>query len=175
MLGILGAVAATAVGGVLAYAATRPDTFAVERSAVVPASTESVFALLNDFHQWPRWSPWEKLDPAMNRTHSGAERGKGAVYAWNGNKKVGSGRMEILESHPPSRVKIQLDFLAPFEAHNVTTFTLEPVAGGTRVNWRMEGPHPFMMKVMCVFVSMDKMVGKDFEAGLANLQREAVG
>jgi uncharacterized protein YndB with AHSA1/START domain len=173
MLGIIGAVAATAVGGVLAYAVTRPDSFRVERSAIVAAPSETVFALLNDFHQWLRWSPWEKLDPEMNRTHSGAERGKGAVYAWSGNKKVGSGRMEILESQSPSRVKIQLDFLTPFEAHNVTTFTLEPVAGGTRVHWQMEGPHTFMTKVMCVFVSMDKMVGKDFEAGLANLQREA--
>ena len=154
----------------LGYAATRPDSFRVERATVIKAPPAKVFALIDDFHQWAGWSPWEKLDPAMKRTHSGAASGKGAVYAWQGNNDVGAGRMEILESAAPSRVLIRLDFSKPFEASNTAEYTLQPEGDATRVTWAMYGPAPFLSKLMQVFVSMDKMIGKDFEQGLANLK-----
>lgn len=163
-------VLAVVIGGLLAFAATRPDTFQVQRSATLAAPAERIFPYLNDFHQWGAWSPWEKIDPDLKRTFSGAEQGTGAIYEWVGNKNVGQGRMEILESAAPSRLRIQLDFIKPFEAHNITSFALAPADGGTRVNWVMDGNHNFMSKVMCIFMDMDKMVGKDFEKGLANLK-----
>lgn len=162
--------AAAVVAGILGYAATRPDQFRVERSARIDAPPDRVFEKLSDFREWRSWSPWEELDPAMNRTLSGSPSGPGAVYEWSGNKKVGSGRMEILEADPPRKLAIQLDFITPFEAHNRTEFTLTPAGAGTDVNWAMIGTHMFVTKVMCLFVSMDKMVGKDFEKGLAKLK-----
>ena len=158
------------IGALLAYAATRPDTFRVERAAVIKAPPAKVFALIDDFHQWAGWSPWEKLDPSMKRSHSGAASGKGAVYAWEGNGDVGAGRMEILETTAPSRVLIRLDFIKPFEARNTAEYTLRPEGEATRVTWAMYGPAPFVSKLMQVFVSMDKMIGTDFEQGLANLK-----
>jgi uncharacterized protein YndB with AHSA1/START domain len=172
MLGPILIGAGAVVAGVLGYAASRPGGFRVERSTYVDAPPERVFALLTDFHQWPSWSPWEELDPAMNRTHSGAGSGKGAVYEWSGNKKEGQGRMEITESVPSQKVGIKLDFIAPFEAHNTTEITLAPSDSGTSVRWAMMGSSPFLMKVMGLFVSMDKMVGKDFEKGLAKLKAQ---
>src|SRR6478672_946381 len=131
------------IAGVLVYAATRPDSFQVQRSATVNAPPEKIAPLLSDFHHWEAWSPWEKLDPAMQKTYTGAPAGKGAVYEWSGNSKAGAGRMEILDASP-AKVSIQLDFLKPFEAHNLTDFTLEPQgAGATRVNWVMRGPMPY--------------------------------
>ena len=173
MLKAIALVVVAAIAGVLIYAATLPDTFRIERSATIGAPPEKVYAYLNDFHRWTAWSPWEKKDPAMQRTHSGAPAGKGAVYAWDGNSEVGQGRMEIVESTEPARVQIQLDFLKPFEAHNTAEFALAPAAGGTQVTWAMHGPAPYLSKLMQVFVSMDRMVGPDFEAGLANLKRVA--
>ncbi len=126
--------------------------------------------MLVDFRQWPAWSPWEKLDPDMKRTLSGAASGTGATYAWEGSSKVGAGRMEIKEVNAPSKVTIQLDFIKPFEGHNVTDFTLAPRGDATEVTWLMRGPAPFVSKLMGLFVDMDKMIGKDFEAGLANLK-----
>jgi len=158
------------IGALLAYAATRPDSFRVERAAVIKAPPAKVFALIDDFHQWAGWSPWEKLDPSMKRSHSGAASGKGAVYAWEGNGDVGAGRMEILETTAPSRVLIRLDFIKPFEARNTAEYTLRPEGEATRVTWAMYGPAPFVSKLMQVFVSMDAMIGKDFEQGLANLK-----
>ena len=158
------------IGALLAYAATRPDSFRVERATVIKAPPAKVFALIDDFRQWAGWSPWEKLDPAMKRTHSGAASGKGAVYAWEGNGDVGAGRMEILETTAPSRVLIRLDFIKPFEARNTAEYTLRPEGEATRVIWAMYGPAPFVSKLMQVFVSMDAMIGKDFEQGLANLK-----
>jgi uncharacterized protein YndB with AHSA1/START domain len=154
-------------------AALRPNSFRVERRTRITASPEKVFALLDDFHRWAEWSPWEKLDPEMTRSHSGAVRGVGSVYAWEGNKKVGKGRMEMIELVPPSKVVVKLDFLAPFEAHNTAEFTLVPSGAATDVTWAMHGPHPFMMKVMSIFMPMDKMVGRDFEVGLANMKTVA--
>jgi uncharacterized protein YndB with AHSA1/START domain len=177
---IVAVVLAIAIAIVLLLAATKPDTFRVRRAAAVNASPERVFPLINDFHQWASWSPWEGKDPSMKRSYSGAASGKGAVYGWEGNKNVGTGRMEILESQIlerswPAKIVIKLDFLKPFEAHNTAEFTLLPQGEGTNVVtnvvWEMYGPAPFMSKMMQVFMNMDSMIGKDFEAGLANLKR----
>ena len=173
MLKTLAGIVAALFIGLLIYAATLPDTFRIERSTTIEAPPATVHTYINDFHRWTAWSPWEKKDPAMQRTHSGAPAGKGAVYAWDGNSDVGQGRMEIVESNEPSSVRIQLDFLKPFEARNTAEFTLAPVGNGTQVTWAMHGPAPYLSKLMQVFVSMDRMVGPDFEAGLANLKRVA--
>jgi carbon monoxide dehydrogenase subunit G len=157
------------LAGLLGFAATRPDTFRVQRSASIKAPPQKISALIDDFHNWSAWSPWEKLDPALQRTYSGPARGKGAVYAWEGNRKVGQGRMEILETSP-SRTTIQLDFLKPFEAHNTAEFTLEPGGDSTNVIWAMHGKNAFIAKLMGVFLNMDRLIGKDFESGLANLK-----
>ena len=166
---IIAIVAAVAIAIVLLVAAGKPDTFHVERETTIAAPPERIFALINDFRNWRSWSPWEKLDPAMTRTLSGAESGKGAVYEWKGAGKVGQGRMEIAEASP-SEIAIDLHFLKPFKAHNVAHFRLEPRGGKTKVTWGMDGKSPFVAKVMHTVVNMDRMVGKDFEAGLANLK-----
>ena len=158
------------IAGVLIVASTRPDTFTVQRSTTIKAPPERIFAIVNDFHRWVDWSPWEKLDPAMKRTLGGAPSGKGATYAWEGNSKAGQGRMEIIESKPPGKVGIQLDFIRPFEGHNIAEFSFTPQADGTQVNWVMRGPTPFVSKLMQVFVSLDTMICKDFDEGLANLK-----
>ena len=166
ILGVL----AFLVAAILGAAAIRPDTFRVQRSTVVNAPPDKVFRLLDDFHAWGSWSPWEKLDPGLRRTHSGAQSGKGAVYEWEGNPKVGSGRMEILESSPPTRLLIKLDFLKPFEAHNQAEFVLLAEGASTRVTWAMTGPQAYPMKLMGLFMNMDRMVGDDFEKGLASIK-----
>lgn len=161
------------LAGVLVFAATRPDAFRVERSVTIKAPPEKIYPYFDDFNRWAVWSPWEKLDPAMKRTFSGAPSGKGAVYAWQGNSKVGEGRMEILESSPSSKLLIKLDFIKPFEGHNTAEYTLVPSGDTTQVTWAMYGPSTYVTKLMGVFVSMDSMIGKDFEAGLANLKAAA--
>jgi carbon monoxide dehydrogenase subunit G len=170
MLKIIGIVVVVLLAAVLTLAATRPDSFRVQRAASIKAPPEKIFALINDFRSWGAWSPYEKKDPAMNRIHSGATSGKGAAYAWDGNKDIGQGRMEITDASPPSRVTIRLDFVRPFEAHNVVEFTLEPGGGATNVTWAMHGPSPYVAKLMGLFLNMDRMIGRDFEAGLANLK-----
>jgi hypothetical protein len=170
---IVAAVIVLAIAIVLILAMTKPDTFRVQRAATIKAPAESIFRVINDFRNWGGWSPWENRDPALKRTFSGAESGKGAVYAWDGNKNVGSGRMEILDTSVPSKIVIKLDFFKPFEGHNTAEFTMLPQGDatniGTTVTWAMYGPAPFMSKVMQVFMNMDKMIGKDFETGLSNL------
>jgi uncharacterized protein YndB with AHSA1/START domain len=166
---ILGILAVLFVA-LLIYASTKPDTFQIQRAATIQAPPEKIFPLFNDFHNWTSWSPWEKMDRNLKRTYSGPASGPGAVYEWEGNKKVGQGRMEIAETSPPSKLTIKLDFLKPFEAHNTTVFTLVPQGNSTNVTWTMHGQQPFMFKVMKTFIDMDKLVGKDFEAGLANLK-----
>lgn len=173
MLGRILITAAVVVAGVLAYAAMQPDTFRVQRVATIDAPPDKVFPLIADFHRWEAWSPWGKRDPAMKRTHTGAASGRGAVYAWEGNRDVGKGRMEIFEAAAPSRIAIQLDFAEPIAARNVAEFRLIPRGNATDVVWSMHGPSPYVSKLMQVFVSMDRMVGKDFEAGLANLKAVA--
>src|ERR1700751_2883508 len=167
---IIAVVLAIIIAIVLVLAASKPDSFRIERAATLKAPAEKIFPLIADFHQWLNWSPWEGRDPALKRTYSGAERGKGAVYAWDGNKNVGSGRMEILEASSPSKIVIKLDFLKPFEAHNTAEFTMLPQGGATSVIWVMQGPAPFLAKVMHTVMNIDRMVGKDFESGLASLK-----
>ncbi|MBY0268579.1 MAG: SRPBCC family protein [Burkholderiales bacterium] len=164
---------AVLIAGVLLFAATKPDTFQVRRAATIKAPPEKVYPLINDFKQWAAWSPWDKKDAGMKRTFGAISAGKGATYAWDGNKDVGRGVMEIVEAVPPSKIRIKLDFEAPFEAHNIVTFTLEPRDGGTEVTWLMEGPASYFTKIIHVFFSMDKMVGGDFEAGLAAMKAAA--
>lgn len=166
---ILG-LAVLAILAILAIAAAKPATFSIRRTTEVDATPEAIFPLINDFHNWRDWSPWEALDPDLKRRMSGAELGRGAVYEWEGNKKVGTGRMEITDVSAPNKVVIKLDFLKPFEAHNVARFTMEPQGAKTRLDWEMTGPSPFMSKVMQVFMNFDKMVGTDFEKGLASLK-----
>ena len=165
---------AIAIGALVAVifgrAATRPNSFRFERTMSMKAAPAEIVRRLEDFEEWRAWSPYEKLDPDMTRTRSGAAKGQGAIYEWSGNSKAGAGRMEILDSSP-SQVRIKLDFSKPFEAHNVTTFLLQPAGDSTNVTWRMEGPNPFMMKLMTMFVNMEKMLGRDFDEGLRNLKR----
>ena len=173
MLKIIGIVIVVLVAAVLILAATKPDTFRVQRAASIKAPPEKIFALIKDFNRWGAWSPWEKKDPAMKRTFGATTSGKGAVYAWEGNKDVGQGRMEIAESVPPSKVALNLDFVKPFKAHNLVEFTLEPKGDATNVTWAMQGDTPYFAKIIHVFINMDQMVGKDFETGLANLKASA--
>jgi uncharacterized protein YndB with AHSA1/START domain len=170
---IIAVVLAVAIAVVLILAATKPDTLVVQRMTSVQAPPEKIFPLINDFHQWRMWSPYENKDPAMKRSYSGAVDGKGAVYGWEGNKNVGSGRMEILETSLPSKIVIKLDFFTPFEGHNTAEFTMLPQGDATKLTWKMQGPAPFMSKMMQVFMNLDHMIGKDFEVGLVNLKRLA--
>ena len=164
---------AVLVGAVLLLAATRPDTFRVERRVVINRPAVDFFSLLADFHHWTRWSPWEGVDPDLKRTYSGSPSGAGSVYEWEGNSKVGKGRMEIIRADAPTHVTIDLSFIRPFRAENNAAFDLTPSGSGTEVVWAMYGPLPFASKLMSLFVSMDKMVGKDFEKGLAQLKAAA--
>ena len=173
VIAVIAILLAAAIAVVLILASRKPDTLRVQRAAAIHAPPEKIFPLINDFHRWASWSPYEVKDPDMQRTFSGANSGKGAVYAWNGNRQVGSGRMEILDAPAPSKVVIQLDFLKPFEAHNTAEFTFVPQGDTTNVTWLMHGPAPLMSKVMQVFINLDHMIGRDFEAGLANLKKLA--
>lgn len=171
VIAIVALALAIVIAVILILAAIKPDVFRVQRRAAIQAQPEKIFSLINDFHQWGTWSPWEQRDAAMKRTFSGTESGKGAVYAWDGNRNVGAGRMEILDAVLPSKIVIKLDFIKPFEGHNTAEFTMLPKGGATEVAWTMYGGTPFIGKVMHVFINMDRMIGKDFEAGLANLKK----
>lgn len=155
---------------VLVIAAFQPSEFRVTRSAIIAAPAATVFAEVNDFHRWQGWSPWEKLDPAMKRTFDGAAAGLGAGYAWEGNSEVGSGRMTITESRPAERILIKLEFLKPMPGICPTEFTFRPEGGATKVTWTMSGTNNYLGKIFCLFMNMDKMVGGQFEQGLANLK-----
>ena len=168
---------AVAIAALLAWAARRPNHFRVERSTVIQASPEQVFEHLDSFARWSAWSPWEKLDPAMKRHYSGPERGVGAAYHWIGNKQVGEGKMEIIELKSFRHLRVKLDFIKPFTAHNTAEFKLRPVPSepptdqpACQISWAMYGPSPFLSKLMGVFFNMDKLIGKDFESGLASLK-----
>jgi uncharacterized protein YndB with AHSA1/START domain len=158
------------IAAVLALAATKPDEFRVERTTSINAPPEKLFPLINDLRAFARWSPYEKKDPAMSRAYSGAASGKGAAYEWDGDKNVGKGRIEITEASPPSKVTLKLDMIKPFEGHNVIEFTLEPKGSATTVTWAMRGSVPYLAKIVHVFFNMDRMVGDDFETGLATLK-----
>lgn len=156
--------------GVVAYAAAKPDTFAVSRSADIAAPAERIFAIINDFRRWPEWSPWQHLDPDMKQTQSGPPTGVGATVEWSGNKMVGAGRTVLVEATPPSRLAMRLEMLRPMKATNAVEYTLVPNGNGTRVTWAMSGRQPLPAKVFATFVDCDDMVGRDFERGLANLK-----
>jgi hypothetical protein len=168
---LLALVLCIAIAGVLIVAATRPDIISVQRSANIHAAPERIFPLLSDFrpNSWGRWSPYETKDPDMQRTFSGPTQGIGAVYEWQGDRNIGQGRMEITGA-TSSKVTIKLDFIKPFEAHNVAEFTLQPQADATQVTWAMRGPANYLSKIISVFLDMDRMIGSDFEAGLARLK-----
>jgi uncharacterized protein YndB with AHSA1/START domain len=174
MIYVLAAVAA-AIAIFLIACAMKPNAFRIERSAVIDAPADRIHPMIDDFRRWPAWSPWETKDPGMARTFSGAANGKGAIYGWDGNRNIGAGRMEILESEAPRRVVIQLDFLRPFKARNTAEFTLKPEGSGTRVTWAMFGPQPFIGKVMDTIMNCDRMIGREFEAGLAKLKADVEG
>lgn len=167
---IIAVVLAIAIFAILILASMKPDMFTVQRSKVINAPADKIFPLINDYANWKLWSPYEKLDPAMVRTFSGPPSGKGSIYDWSGNKNIGRGRMEITDTAPPSRVTIQLDFFAPFEAHNVAEFTMIPEGSRTKVTWAMRGPVPFKMKIMHVLMNMDKMCGNQFDEGLTAMK-----
>jgi hypothetical protein len=172
---IIGLIIFAALAVILIVAANKPDSFRVERSITINASPDGIATLINDFHHWQIWSPWAHIDPNMKTIYSGPATGVGSVYEWEGNAKVGKGRMEIV-SVEPARTSIKLDFLKPFEGHNIADFILTPQASpaATRVDWVMQGPSPFFpSKIMGVFIAMDKMIGPDFEKGLANLKGAA--
>ena len=170
MLKRIAVVVVVLVVAVLGFAATRPDTFEVKRTIRIKAPPDRIYSFVNAFHRWGAWSPYEKRDPDMKRIYSGATDGKGAVYEWDGDSEVGKGRMEITDAAPPSRVTIKLDLAKPMEAHNTAEFMLAPEDGATDVTWSVRGPTPFVAKVMRLFLNVDSAVGKDFEAGLANLK-----
>ena len=170
-IAIIPIVLAAGIAGVLVFALTKPDTFRVERSLAVKAPAGTIYPQVSDFRRWTAWSPYENRDPAMKRAFGGAAEGRGATYAWDGNNNVGAGHMEILEANGPSKLRIKLDFERPFEGHNTAEFTFVPQGDATLVTWAMYGPAPFLSKVMQVFINMDGMIGKDFEAGLAGLKK----
>lgn len=165
-------VLAALIVGVLAFAATKPDTFHFERTTTIAAPPERIQPLIADFRRWTEWSPWEKLDPNLQRTYSGTASGQGAIYEWSGDNSVGSGRMEIVAA-TPTEVDIKLDFIEPMEASNTSKFVLTPGGDSTTVLWSMDGPMPYFTKVVTVFVSMDSLLAKDFEQGLADLKAAA--
>ncbi|MGE3973933.1 MAG: SRPBCC family protein [Bdellovibrionales bacterium] len=158
------------VGAIVIFALTKPNTFHYERSALMNAPAERIFPYFNDFQNWAKWSPFEKFDPNMKRTIGGSPNGLGAIYEWDGNKDVGTGRMEIVESTPHSLVKMKLDFLKPFASTHEAIFTLTPEGPQTKVTWAMSGVNNFVSKLMLVFMSMDKMMGVHFDEGLNNLK-----
>src|SRR6187399_1961601 len=175
MLKRVAAIAIALIAVLVLVVATRPSHLHVERSATMEAAPDVVFPLINDFHAWSSWSPWEKLDPDMKREFSGAPQGKGAWYGWSGNDQVGVGNMQITDSKPAEQVTILLEFKQPWEATNVTTFRLAATPqGGTQVTWAMDGENNFAAKAMSLVMDMDQMIGKDFEAGLANLAAVAI-
>ena len=158
------------IAALLIYGVLSPADFSVVRSADYNASAAKVFENINDFRKWAAWSPWEKMDPNLQRSFSGAASGAGAKYAWVGNKKVGEGSMEITDSEASNRMQLDLHFHKPFKADNVTEFTLTPNGSMTNLKWEMRGKRPFMFRVMGLVMSMDKIVGGDFEKGLNNLR-----
>jgi uncharacterized protein YndB with AHSA1/START domain len=161
---------ALVVLAILVIAAFRPGTIQIQRSLSIKAPPDRVFALIDDFHNWRRWAPQDVEDSTMQRTFSGPEHGPGAASEWRGAGASGRGSMLIMESEPPRRISIKVDFVKPFEAHNLNEFTLDPVGTSTLVTWKMRGTNAYFMKVMGIFMNMDKVMGEHFEHGLDNLK-----
>jgi uncharacterized protein YndB with AHSA1/START domain len=173
IIAIIAGVVAVVIVAVLAFAVTKPDNFRVQRALDIKAPPEKLYGILTDLRRSVEWSPYEKKDPDMKRAYGGAPAGKGATYEWDGDRNVGAGRIEIADASPPKKVVLKLDMTRPFMASNVVEYTLEPSGDATRVTWSMQGPMPYPAKVVSVVVDMDKMVGNDFEVGLANLKAYA--
>ena len=173
MLKFIGILAVVAICVILILAAMKPSTFIVERSVSINATPDKIAPLINDFHSWNIWSPWAKLDPAMKQNFEGAPAGTGAVYSWNGNSQVGEGKMTITDSHPSDLIKIKLEFIKPWTATNATNFTFTPQGNQTAVKWTMDGDNNFIGKAFGLFMNMDKMIGGDFEKGLAQMKSVA--
>ena len=167
------ALIAVALGVVMVLATRQPDSFAVQRSTTIQSSPEKVFGLVQDFHEWAKWSPWEALDPEMKRSFEGPATGVGSKYGWEGNSDVGKGSMEIVEATAPTHLGIKLSFIEPFEQVSDVKFELAPEGDSTKVTWSMAGANNFLSKIMCVFMNMDTMIGGDYEKGLANLKAVA--
>jgi uncharacterized protein YndB with AHSA1/START domain len=164
------ALIALVVLAILVIAAFRAGTLQIQRARQIEAPPDKVFALIDDFHKWKEWAPQDMEDPALKRTFSGPEHGLGAASEWSGSGNSGKGKMSIIESEPPKKITIKVDFVKPFEAHNVNEFTLEPVGASTLVTWQMRGTNAYFMKVMGIFVNLDKVMGKHFERGLDDLK-----
>jgi hypothetical protein len=173
ILAVIGAVVVCGIAVVLVLAAMKPDHFRIQRSAAIKAPPEKIFPMINDFKAWGAWSPYETKDPAMKRTYSAATSGKGATYAWEGNSDVGAGNILITDVSAPSKVALDLNMTRPMEAHNKVEFMLTPAGDSTTVTWSMQGSTPYVAKIFHVFINVDKMVGGDFEAGLAKLKAAA--
>jgi uncharacterized protein YndB with AHSA1/START domain len=169
---VLVALAVLVVAGVVVVA-TRPSEFRVTRTGTISAPPAVVFAQVNDFRKWEAWNPWGKLDPAMKQSYEGAPAGVGAVYTWAGNSQVGEGRMTLTESRPNELIRIKMEFLKPFAATSTAEFTFRPEGNGTAVTWSMEGQNNFMAKTMHLVMNMDRMIGGQFEKGLAAMKSVA--
>jgi uncharacterized protein YndB with AHSA1/START domain len=163
-------IVAAVIVAILGFAMTKPNTLWVQRSTSINAPPETIFDLINDFHNWSIWAPHDNMDPTMKRTYSGPATGKGAVSDWVSNGRAGRGRMAIVESVPTSKISILVDFVKPFETHNLNEFNLEPAGNSTNVTWTMEGMNLYPMKLMSIFVDMESMFGKHFETGLSSLK-----
>ena len=166
-------IAAVLIAVVLVFAAMKPSAFHLQRSITIKAPTEKIFPLVNDFHNWSAWEAQDKGDAGIQRTYSGPAAGVGAMSEWQGSGSTGKGRMLITESVPNSRVSVAVDFVKPFQAHNINVFTLEPVGDSTKVTWSFEGTNVFVLKLMSVFVTMDRIMGNHFETGLEKLKAAA--
>jgi Polyketide cyclase / dehydrase and lipid transport len=167
---IILAVLAVIVIGFVVVVATRPSDFRITRSAAMSAPAADAFAQVNDFHHWDAWSPWAKIDPTMKQTYEGATTGTGAIYSWSGDGKAGQGRMTITESRPSDLILIKLEFMKPFQATHTAEFAFKPDANQTLVTWSMFGSKNFMLKAFGLFMNMDKMLGAEFEKGLASMK-----
>ena len=161
------------IAAILVFAATKPDTFRIQRSIVIQAPPEKIFPLINDLHNWPQWAPQDREDPAIKRSFSGPQSGVGATSDWSGAGRTGAGRMVITESTAPKSIAVDVDWSRPFAARNINEFTLEPDGASTKVTWSMHGPNLYMMKLMSVFTNMDRMMGQHFDSGLQNLKQVA--
>ncbi len=162
---------AAAIGAILVISAMKPNQFRVTRSLQINAPAATIYANLVDLERWSLWSPWQQKDPAMSQSFGTIRQGVGATMAWDGNNQVGSGRMEVVEAESPTRTVFKLNFYKPFKAENQAEFTIQEASAGTTVHWTMTGPAPLMSKVMDTLMNMDRMIGRDFEQGLANLKR----
>jgi uncharacterized protein YndB with AHSA1/START domain len=161
------------IAAILTVAATKPNTFRIKRSIAIKAPPQKIFALIDDFRNWSEWAPQDKEDPTMSRTYNGPESGKGAICIWNGSGSSGRGQMAITDSVAPSRIVVTVDFVKPFAAHNINDFALEAAGDSTNVTWEMHGTNVYVMKVISIFVNMDRVMGKHFETGLRNLKDAA--